>query len=83
MLTENSTISHISDKLGFSNSASYTKMFKSYIGITPNDYRSLNIKDKYLLMNYEVLSEDNEQHLKQYSDNRLIIIKKILNVKYL
>ncbi|MDK7950549.1 helix-turn-helix domain-containing protein [Staphylococcus lugdunensis] len=64
LLTENSTISHISDKLGFSNSASYTKMFKSYIGITPNDYRSLNIKDKYLLMNYEVLSEDNEQHLK-------------------
>ncbi len=42
LLTTDSTISNISEHLGFSSSSTYSKMFKSYMDITPNEYRNLS-----------------------------------------
>ncbi len=45
LLTTDSTISNISEHLGFS-SSSTSKMFKSYMDITPNEYRNLSKYNK-------------------------------------
>lgn len=49
----NDTISYISSIMGFSNNSSYTKTFKNYIGVTPNEYRSLDKLHKKFKMNFE------------------------------
>ena len=41
LLTTNKTISQISDALGFSNASTYSKLFKNYLSVTPNEYRTM------------------------------------------
>ena len=47
LLTTNKTISQISDALGFSNASTYSKLFKNYLSVTPNEYRTMKKYDKY------------------------------------
>ncbi|MEJ7173569.1 helix-turn-helix transcriptional regulator [Staphylococcus caprae] len=47
LLTTDKTISQISDKLGFSNASTYSKQFKNYLSVTPNEYRTMKKYDKY------------------------------------
>ena len=42
----NHTLEEISEQCGFSNGASYSKKFKAYIGVSPNDYRNLDKSQK-------------------------------------
>ncbi|PTF05127.1 AraC family transcriptional regulator [Staphylococcus devriesei] len=58
LLTTDYTISLISENLGFSNASSYSKTFKSYVGITPNDYRSCSKYEKDIDMDYESHIDD-------------------------
>lgn len=55
LLTTDSTISNISEHLGFSSSSTYSKMFKSYMDITPNEYRNLSKYNKCLMLKPEPL----------------------------
>ena len=47
LLTTDKTSSQISDKLGFSNASTYSKQFKNYLSVTPNEYRTMKKYDKY------------------------------------
>lgn len=55
LLTTNDTISLISEKVGFSNASSYSKTFKSYIGVTPNEYRSCSKYEKSIIMDLSLI----------------------------
>lgn len=58
LLTTNDTISLISEKVGFSNASSYSKTFKSYLGLTPNEYRSCSKYEKSIMLDYENQIDD-------------------------
>lgn len=64
LLKTNDTISLISEKVGFSNASSYSKTFKSYMGMTPNEYRSCNKYEKMIFMDYETHIDDSLQNIK-------------------
>ena len=44
LLKTDDTISLISEKVGFSNASSYSKTFKSYMGMTPMNMIVINMK---------------------------------------
>lgn len=88
LLTTNDTISLISEKVGFSNASSYSKTFKSYVGITPNDYRSCNKYEKTIFMDYESHIDDNlhkienlinlkQQYYQQKIEHKIYVDSKI------
>lgn len=84
LLTTDDTISMISDKLGFTNSSTYSKMFKSYMGVTPNDYRTLSKFDKIPELKYEVLSQQQFNHIKNLiSDNITYYKNSLTNTIYI
>lgn len=58
LLKTDDTISLISEKVGFSSASSYSKTFKSYMGMTPNEYRSCNKYEKIIFMDYETHVDD-------------------------
>ena len=64
LLKTNDTISLISEKVGFSNASSYSKTFKSYMGMTPNEYRSCNKYEKMIFMDYETHIDDSLQNIR-------------------
>ncbi|MCS5346339.1 helix-turn-helix transcriptional regulator [Staphylococcus aureus] len=64
LLTTDSTISNISEHLGFSSSSTYSKMFKSYMDITPNEYRNLSKFNKSIMLNPEPLVGGMAQEVK-------------------
>ncbi|MGW9856637.1 AraC-like DNA-binding protein [Staphylococcus hominis] len=64
LLKTDDTISLISEKVGFSNSSSYSKTFKTYMGMTPNEYRSCNKYEKMIFMDYEPHIDDSLKHIK-------------------
>lgn len=63
LLTTDYTISLISEKVGFSNASSYSRTFKTYVGLTPNDYRSCDKHEKMILMDYENHIDDSIDHI--------------------
>lgn len=65
LLTSDSTISNISEHLGFSSSSTYSKMFKSYMDITPNEYRNLSKFDKCIMLKFELLKEEKVNEIKE------------------
>ncbi|MGG7027801.1 helix-turn-helix transcriptional regulator, partial [Staphylococcus aureus] len=65
LLTTDSTISNISEHLGFSSSSTYSKMFKSYMDITPNEYRNLSKYNKCLMLKPEPLVGKMVQEVKE------------------
>ncbi|MFV8089662.1 helix-turn-helix transcriptional regulator [Staphylococcus aureus] len=65
LLTTDSTISNISEHLGFSSSSTYSKMFKSYMDITPNEYRNLSKFNKCIMLNPEPLVGGMAQEVKE------------------
>ncbi|MBO1198843.1 helix-turn-helix transcriptional regulator [Staphylococcus simiae] len=65
LLTSDHTISYISGYLGFSNSSTYAKMFKNYIGVTPNDYRKLSKLNKKSGLQVERLTESQTTELRK------------------
>lgn len=65
LLTTDSTISNISEHLGFSSSSTYSKMFKSYMDITPNEYRNLSKFNKSIMLNPEPLVGGMAQEVKE------------------
>lgn len=78
LLTTNDTISLISEKVGFSNASSYSKTFKSYIGVTPNEYRSCSKYEKSIIMDYEHQIDDSLKNIEniirlkqQYYDQKI------------
>ena len=64
LLKTDDTISLISEKVGFSNASSYSKTFKSYMGMTPNEYRSCNKYEKMIFMDYETHIDDSLQNIR-------------------
>lgn len=64
LLKTNDTISLISEKVGFSNASSYSKTFKSYMRMTPNEYRSCNKYEKMIFMDYETHIDDSLQNIR-------------------
>lgn len=70
LLTTEYTISLISEKVGFSNDSSYSKTFKNYVGMTPNEYRYCDRYEKSIDMDYENIIEGNIDYI-----NQLIKIK--------
>lgn len=57
-------------KVGFSNASSYSKTFKNYVGMTPNEYRYCDRYEKFIDMDYENIIEGNIDYI-----NQLIKIK--------
>ncbi|HDK7711302.1 TPA: helix-turn-helix transcriptional regulator [Staphylococcus aureus] len=70
LLTTDSTISNISEHLGFSSSSTYSKMFKSYMDITPNEYRNLSKYNKCLMLKPEPLVGKMVQEVKEIILNK-------------
>ncbi|RIO56362.1 helix-turn-helix transcriptional regulator, partial [Staphylococcus hominis] len=64
LLKTDDTISLISEKVGFSSASSYSKTFKSYMGMTPNEYRSCNKYEKIIFMDYETHIDDSLQNIR-------------------
>lgn len=69
LLTTNDTISHISDALGFSNMSTFSKMFKGYLGVTPNDYRKLSKYDKNVMFKVNIEADEDIEAFKTYVEN--------------
>ena len=65
LLTTNKTISQISDALGFSNASTYSKLFKNYLSVTPNEYRTMKKYDKYNGCTDETVPENKKRPLKK------------------
>lgn len=65
LLTTNKTISQISDALGFSNASTYSKLFKNYLSVTPNEYRTMKKYDKYNGCTDETVPENKKRSLKK------------------
>lgn len=66
LLTTNKTISQISDALGFSNASTYSKLFKNYLSVTPNEYRTMKKYDKYNGCTDETVPENKKRPLKTH-----------------
>lgn len=66
LLTTNKTISHISDVLGFSSMSTFSKMFKGYLGVTPNDYRKLSKYEKNIMFKINIDINEDSESLKPY-----------------
>ncbi|WP_436855013.1 helix-turn-helix transcriptional regulator [Staphylococcus caeli] len=74
LLSGQSTISEISEKYGFSSSASYSKKFKHYFGYAPKAYRRLSKNEKlfeYSTKSYDALFIDNVQKILSKKLNQL------------
>lgn len=67
LLTTNKTISQISDALGFSNASTYSKLFKNYLSVTPNEYRTMKKYDKYNGCTDETVPENKKKAIKNSS----------------
>lgn len=65
LLTTDYTISYISGYLGFSNSSTFAKMFKNYMGVTPNDYRKMSKFKKKSGLQIEQLTETQSTELRK------------------
>ena len=46
MLRDHKTYLEIAEKTGYENSRYFFRIFKKYMGMTPNDYRKKNIKNE-------------------------------------
>lgn len=57
-------------KVGFSSASSYSKTFKNYVDMTPNEYRYCDRYEKSIDMDYENIIEGNIDYI-----NQLIKIK--------
>ena len=74
LLNGQCTISEISDKYGFSSSASYSKKFKHYFGYAPKVYRRLSKNEKlfeYSTKSYDALFIDGVQKIIAQKLNQL------------
>ncbi|PXX86000.1 helix-turn-helix transcriptional regulator [Staphylococcus warneri] len=69
LLTTSATISHISDTLGFSNMSTFSKMFKGYLGVTPNDYRKLSKYDKNVMFKVNIETDEDIETFKTYVED--------------
>lgn len=69
LLTTSATISHISDALGFSNMSTFSKMFKGYLGVTPNDYRKLSKYDKNVMFKVNIETDQDIEAFKTYVED--------------
>lgn len=65
LLTTNQTIIQISNELGFSNASTYSKQFKNYLSVTPNEYRSMKKYDKYNGCSDDTVPNDQKRPLKK------------------
>ena len=65
LLTSNKTISEISATLGFSNASTYSKQFKNYLSVTPNEYRTMKKYNKYNGCSDDEISHQLKEYLKK------------------